>query len=651
MKKSIIAVICAAIAACAGYAYFSIFAQKPVVFESIVPDSAIYYVATSNLNKKFRDFKNSTFFLQLSGTSLYKKNIGPKLDELDSKAPFLKDFTDKDISLAVLSLGKAPELKQGKKYDLESAGDILLLIRVDKNKLPQLKRTIAEAYIAKYKCGIVSSGYQGVRISSLKAASGEEAINYTILSDTVLISNSLEDIRKSIDLFKKKNAQSLANNPGFRQATARVKKDSLFWGYKNSKNYYAAYLRQVQETTDPLQKIIMSQMQPVIGLMAAFKDAAFYVDYDQEAAAFVSRSYTMFDASKDESGLIGIIARDKALDQKVFSLIPKDALGYYACNQDMLKCYDFGINFLSSIFGAVNLQASSKAGLKGPSIALSPDTIIRQAEYYLGVDLRKDLIALMGDDFGLVFAGLGEVEVPQPQNINRRISFPQLYLFCGAKDGEKLGKTMEGIFQKIAADINTRAVQSRERYKKAKTPEAGSSEEEGDPLADEDAPAAQEEEKPLVVSSVENHNGVDIHYLEFANSSTPFVQPNYCIVDKYLVFSISRDLTRKVIQTYKSGSGSFDPDTDLAPVKDNLPPGYSAMFYLDFRSMVNNLAHSSSFKKFQPMLINNPKLGLSSGDLDLVIAALSTMRQFIATVHKIPGEDALESQGILTIEE
>ncbi|MDD4908216.1 MAG: hypothetical protein PHJ00_04055, partial [Candidatus Omnitrophica bacterium] len=208
MKKSIVAIICAAIAAFACYAYFSIFAQKPVVFESIVPDSAIYYVSTSNLNKKFRDFKNSTFFLQLSGTSLYKKNIGPKLDELDSKAPFLKDFTDKDIALAVLSLGKAPDIKQGKKYDLESAGDILLLIRVDKNKLPQLKRTIAEAYIAKYKCGIVSSGYQGVRISSLKAASGEEAINYTILSDTVLVSNSLENIRKSIDLFKKKNAQS-----------------------------------------------------------------------------------------------------------------------------------------------------------------------------------------------------------------------------------------------------------------------------------------------------------------------------------------------------------------------------------------------------------------------------------------------------------
>jgi len=129
------------------------------------------------------------------------------------------------------------------------------------------------------------------------------------------------------------------------------------------------------------------------------------------------------------------------------------------------------------------------------------------------------------------------------------------------------------------------------------------------------------------------------------------VQPNYCIVDKYLVFSISRDLTRKVIQAYKSGSGSFDPDKDLASVKDKLPPGYSAMFYLDFRSMVNNIAHSSSFKKFQPMLMNNPKLGLSGGDLDLVIAALSTMRQFTATIHKVPGEDALESQALLTIEE
>jgi hypothetical protein len=634
MKKSAVVIISAVvIAALAACFYLYLYPQKPAVFEAIVPDSAIYYIATSNLNKKFRDFKNSTFFLTVSETSFYKNDVGPALDKIDSKAPFLKDFMDNDIALAVLSLGKPADITSAKKYDMESAGNILLLIRVDRNKMAQLKRKIGEAYAAQRRIGIVSKTYEGVQISTYKDASGKQALNYAIISDTILLSNSLADIQKSVSLFKNKSSQSLANNASFRKAVSRVKKDSLFWGYKSGKNYYAAFLAQLQEMTDPLQIMIMQQVKPLMSLMAALQDESFYVDYDKDEMAFVSKAYVMIDPSKDESGLIGLIARDKAIDQKAFSLIPRDAMAYYICNQDVLKCYDFGMSLLSKL--------TSNLPVKGPGVSITPDAMVRRAEYYLGIDLRKDLIALLGDDCGIVFAGLDEVAAPQSPN--RSISLPQFYLFCGAKDTAKLGKVMEGVFRKTTENINKEAAQARERYKKAQKPS-------GAPDSPE-AQAPQAEEKPVVSFAVENYADVDIYYLTFTDAPAPILEPNYCIVDKYLVFSLSRSLTKKTVQNYKTGSGSLVLNAQPAALKNDLQEGSSAVFFLDFQGMVNSLTRTSTFKKLRPTLVNNPKLGLSSADLDMLITALGTAHQFTVTVHKVPGEDVMESQSFLTIQE
>lgn len=640
MLVSIFVIIAAALAI---YAYLVLYPPKPVVFESIVPDNAIYYISTSNLNKKIQDLKNSSFFLRFSETSLYKKQISSAWEDFNSKAPLLKDLMDKDIAMAVLSLGKAKDFKNSKKYSLESMGDVLLLIRVDRKKFPQFRKSIGEAYIAKYKGEVFSKWYHGAKISSFKAANLEQAINYTILSDTVVISNSLEDLQKSIDLFKNKSMQSLANNIGFQKAIARVKKDSLLWGYKNSKNYYADYLRQLQETGDAKTKIIMLQMKPLMSLTEAFQDASFYLDYDKQAMAFVSNAYTMIDASKDDSGFISIIARDKAVNQKVFSLIPKDAIAYYACNQDILKCWNFWMKFFSSLSNTSNQQIGSNSSSKRPRAVFSFEAIIKQAESFLGVDLKKDLIPLLGDDFGIVFASLNEVEVPvrmppsvsvaPPENISQRILFPQLYLFCEVKDRAKLEKIMEGIFQRITDNINAKA------------------KEQNTPKADAKMQIAKEEEKPPVTLSVENYKDVNIHYLELSSLPLPFVQPNYCIVDKYFVLSISRNLTKKIIEMYKSNSGSFNPDTEFTSIKNNIPAEYSAILFFDFRGVIKSVVQSSSFKKLHTSLAANPKPGSSSADLDSFLTALGTLNRFTSTIHKVPGEDVLESQALLTIEE
>jgi len=543
--------------------------------------------------------------------------------------PFFKELMDKDTALAVLSLGSTGNLQKIKNSPMQSIGDVLLIIRVDRNKFPQIKNSIEKACIAKYNGKIISEDYHGVKISSFKAAGLKQTVSYIIISDTVVIGNSLEGIKKSIELFKNENTQNLAHDADFQNAAARIKKDSLLWGYSNHKNYYADYLKQIEKIEDPKTKAMMLQLKPLADLVEAVKDASFYVDYDKKSAAFIFKSYTMLDMAKDKSGFVNIIARDKAVSKEVFSLIPKDAIGYYACNQDALKCWEFLMNFISN------------PGLKQAKAASSSGAIIKLAESLLGVDLKNDLIALVGDDFGIVFVSLDEMEIPgktpspapaaSSQNIAPHILFPQLYIFCETKDKAKLEKVMGNIFQKIADNINMQAKNATKTGTETQT--------------------MKEEENLPVTLPVENYKDTAIHYLKLSTIPFPSVQPNYCIAGKYFIFSISGDLTKKIIETYKSNSGFFNPDIEFTSVKNNLPAEYSAISCFNFQGMIKNLTESTSFKKFHTRLATNSILGFSGTDLDSILAALGTLDKCILTSHKVAGKDVLESQAVLTIKE
>lgn len=629
MNKTAVAIAALVIVAVFSvYAFFSLSTQKPVVFEEIVPVSAIYYISTSNLNKNILDLKSSRFFLKFSETSLYKQHIGPAWEKLYSKTPFLKDFMDKDIAIAVLSLGQAGNLQESKKFGADNIGSFLIFIRIDKNKFPQIKRSVAETFAPQYKGKTISSSYLGIKISSFQEA-GRVKIHYAILSDTVVISNNLQDMQKSIDLFKNKSTRAIAKNANFKQAIARIKKDSLLWGYKNSENYYADYFRQIQETTDAKAEPAILQMKTIMSFMEAFKDVSFYIDYDKQQKAFVAKNYTIIDPLKDDSGFLDIIARDQALNPKIFSLIPRDTIGYYAFNQDLVKFWDFWMNFFTS-FSDNLIQMNSNSGR--PNAGFSPGAAIKSAESFLGINLKNDLIALLGDDFSMVLEGLDELEVPvsvpsfepnmPPQQVSQRILFPKLYFFCGVKDNAKLDKVMEQMFQKIADNINTQAKETQ--------------------------PAAKQNDKAMVTVSAEDYKDVTIRY--FAFQGFP-VNPSYCILDKYLVFAISRDLAKQIIDTYKSEGGSFNDNAEFASIKESLPKEYSSISFLDFAGLMKSITRSAMFKNLHTSLEASPNPNFSSNDLDLILSALGSLKKFAVTIHKIPGEDILESQAVLTIDE
>jgi hypothetical protein len=404
----------------------------------------------------------------------------------------------------------------------------------------------------------------------------------------------------------------------------------LLWGYKNSENYYADYFRQIQEVSDAKAEPAILQMKLIMGFMGAFKDVSFYIDYDKQQKAFVAKNYTIIDPLKDDSGFLNIIAREQTLNPKIFSLMTKDTIGYYAFNQDLIKVWNFWMNFFAS-FSANLTQMNSNSNRT--NVDFSPGAAIKSAESFLGIDLKNDLFALLGDDFSMVLEGFDELELPvlvpsfEPnmpsQKVSQRILFPKLYFFCGIKDNAKLDKVMEQMFQKIADNINTQA--------KIAQPQG-----------------AQQNAKAIVTVSVEDYKDVHIRYFEIEGFP---VNPSYCILDKYLVFAVSRGLTKQIIDTYKSEGGSFNDNAEFTSIKENLSKEYSSISFFDFGGLIKGITRSAMFKNLHTSLEASPNPNFSSSDLDSILSALGSLKKFAVTIHKVPGEDVLESQAVLTIDE
>jgi len=153
------------IAACL-FVFIGLAPKKAVIFEEIVPKSAIYYISTSNLNKAFQDFKSSQFFQKFSETSIYKNQLGPAWEKFSSKATFLRVFFDKDIAIAVLTLGQAQGLSPNRDFKVEGLGNFLTLVRIDVKQFPQIKRSLGETFIDKFKGRTISTSYLGVKITT-----------------------------------------------------------------------------------------------------------------------------------------------------------------------------------------------------------------------------------------------------------------------------------------------------------------------------------------------------------------------------------------------------------------------------------------------------------------------------------------------------
>lgn len=644
-----IVLILAVILAASIYAYDKLNEVKIASIDSIVPDEAIYYIYSYALNNKIKDFQASPFFQQVIANSAYNKYITPKLEILRQKIPFLGDIFEKDAALAVFSLGG--KIGQVERKDLTDFGDFLFLARIDKNKHIKIKKAIADLYL-KFTPGrqIAQNKYKGITITNYKIPKSEITIRCALLSDILVISNSSSTIQKSIDLFRIKNHYgSLHDNSRFVDLKTRIKTDPLLWGYEDLRRYYEEIMQEyaynslkANEPKNTSNLISFIKAKPFTDFMNIFEGVVFYLDYDELKSGFIFKSYNVFNKTGDKS-ILDVILYNKEVDKTSFRLVPRDIIGYYGGNQDFLKLWKVMNKFYASTEEIMKAEWKNDprySAYKDRIDSFSFKNIIKVLESFLGISIENDLLATIGNNFGMVFSGLEDIDIPiglpqkdatADQKQIFSFLFPEFYGFIDLKDSQKMSETMTKMTQHIIEQANEFFQKQDEIMAKYVAKSKGV-----------DPETVAVEKKQYFKLNTEEYSGGSIRSIDITNFPVDFIKPNYCVIDKYLIFSLSPLLTKKAIDTYKNNRGSFISGTYFESAKENLPSSYSNIVYFYFKKMISDIKSTKFYGRLQKDLSGNKRNNVTKEELDSVLSILSNINALTYT-NRLSDTETIES--------
>ena len=233
----------------------------------------------------------------------------------------------------------------------------------------------------------------------------------------------------------------------------------------------------------------------------------------------------------------------------------------------------------------------------------------------------------------MVFAGLDDVEIaaPSPGAQSASLAFPKFYVFYELKDSKKMEAVTGGITRHLIDNINQMVLEQKKISAQRALQSA--------------QPAAVEqpaEEKPPLKLNTVDYGGVNIYNIDIADFPMDFIKSKYCILDKYLVLSLSLELTRKVIDTYKNNKNSLASNLSFTSVQKESFADYSNIFFFDFEKLLNGVHYSKAFNKFIGSLAQDKKSKFSKDDVDSLFKLLGSINTFVFTDRMVDSE-TLES--------
>lgn len=617
------------------YFYSASYGPRISSLESIVPEDAMYYVYSYNLNKKIEDFSSSQFFRRISESSAYKKFIEPEVKKYADKVPFIKEIISRDAALAVFSSSQKRGSRAG-----EDLGRFLLLARVDTAGRARVKKAIADFYLllsAKGKSAVKK--YQGVQITSYALPSSSLTVHYALISDVIVLANDAGVLQVCIDLAKSKDFRgSLFLDSNFQRIIGKIEKDSLLWGYSNTRRYYQEMLR--GHNDDALDSKLGSQkslapfanMKTVVDAMNTLVGQSFYLDYDEFKSGFIVRNYIGFNSAGESDALLNLLTYSKPIDESAFKLVPKSAIAYYGISQDFANIWKFLIEFYSSLMEVSKLQAkndSRYSGHKEMIEGMSINSIILLVESFLGVSIEKDVIPAIGNNMGIALAGFDDVTVKGSSFI-----LPQAYVFCEMADSVKAQNVMKVMTQSLVKNANYFLGQMQNAQKPSGV--------QGLAQADNTQGEEQKEYARLVTRE---YGGITINSIDIADFPLQPLGLNYCILGKYLVASLSLPLTKKIIDVHNNKEGSFDSNYYFKTAREYLSRDCFNVAFLDFRKTSDSLKATKSFQDFKEKL----PPAFSKEDIDSLVSIGESLKAITSTTRLLDSE-TIESLSYIEIE-
>ena len=264
---------------------------------------------------------------------------------------------------------------------------------------------------------------------------------------------------------------------------------------------------------------------------------------------------------------------------------------------------------------------------------------------FLGVSVERDILPALGDNFGFIVVNLENTEInmfgPQagprsPSLGSFSITLPQAYTYIELKDVPKIHAILEGAVRKLVDKANQKIKERERRWQETLEQQApASSEKQGDLIP-------QEEAQPLTLLK-DTYQEVEIFYIDLLNFPLAFFKPNYCFLDKYVIFSYSLPLTKKVIDVYKNKGNSFAKNLNFSSIKNKIPTGYSDIAFFDIKRTVDELGRVKFFESilYQMVMSSNPQ-AVTKEELDELLDVLSDLTS-ITSANRVMEQDIVET--------
>ena len=657
MKKWIVIILLLAVVASAGAFYVLQIlpgTKKVSSLESLVPEDALFYAYSYNPDKKIKEFQASDFFGKLAKSSIYKAWIEPQLNHIYQNAPFLSGFLQEDVAAALFSLANLQSPQSG----IQNLGDFLVLVRLDPKKRAQITSQVLNAYLSVTGKGKKTSRtHKGVTISKYTSIKPAFTINYAFIADVLALSNNANVIQKSIDLYQKTGKKSLSENSNFQNIKARIKKDAWAWGYQNNEAYnrqlfayYASGALRSKSGRWAVYAVDPAQLAPMIELMSLIKVSGFSFERDILKEGFLWKGYYLIGEPKSKaiSELAKFISDKKIMGEEVLRLVPRDVLLYLGGRKDILALWKF-IKYSFTQISQTDLASDS--GRRSAEVTKDIKDGLAKVDSFLGVSVEKDILPALGDDFGFVIVNLentainmfGQQADPSSQGMGSlSIALPQAYSYLEINDVPKIRALLEGAVQKLVGRANQKIKERERRWQETLGQEAPASAEKQEGLI------PQEEAQPLTLLK-DTYQETEIFYIDLLNFPLAFFQPNYCFLDKYVIFSYSMPLTKKVIDVYKNKGNSFARNPNFLSIKEKIPAGYSDIAFFDIKRTVDELKRVKFFESvLYKMVLSSGPQGVTKEELGQLLDVLSDLAS-ITSANRVTEQDIIETNLYLKI--
>lgn len=638
------------------FAFKVIYQPKQIEhLESLVPADATYYIYSYNPNKKIADFCSSQFFQKISRLSVYEKYLKPKLEKIKGETFFLQNVFSDDSALAVFSLNTASVKPE--KFEFSQIGSFLLLVKPDPNSIKKAVVDIDE-YLSRDKARAVEK-YKGIKIITYTApkeeGKRERFMDVARLGNTLISSNNHKVIRKSIDLYKQENKNSLLNDKIFQEVTANYnqdKKDVLLWTYTNYKQYYKNLLSSVaKESLNQGDLSIEKGIQfgKYKDFLKGFADISVgmfaSLGYAELREGLIWKGYQFFDRTKGKTNILDMLSSSKSIADMV-NVIPSDTILCFGFSGNATKYWNYFKQILMD-FEDFRPAKGELAAKKIPYFEL--EAVLKLVEAFLEVNFEKDILPLLGSNFALSFSGLEDIIIDispdegsgKGKNDTGGYGFnfdeiplvmPKFSIILQAKDRLKAKQLKDMVTERIVPKINdfikTRMMLAKEV--KAKKVQKDISEKS---ISEQDTALEQEPVEDILKINLQNYKGynIDVISIKIDQIKDFEIKFSLFVIDNYFIFSSSEGVARKTIAIQKGLRDSLGEYLQRELSGDMIISEYSFIYFFDLAELVKKITKTKIFGIAKPFIPMVGKGKLTGEDIDLGIDVLGDIALFVNT--------------------